>query len=126
MEIPLPDPAKLLQSWMEWERGEVTPGRVMANLKTGGIRDLLEGLAKPAPKGAGKAPKAAHASTSGAVTAPVPPEPSAPKGGPLAGPDKLGLADGPGTLGAPSTEDGPIVADGPGAADDAGTWAPVV
>jgi len=45
MELPEPDPTKLLQSWMEWERGEVTPGRVMANLKTGGMRQLLEGLA---------------------------------------------------------------------------------
>ena len=44
MELPEPDPSKLLQSWMEWERGEVTPGRVMANLKTGGLRQLLEGL----------------------------------------------------------------------------------
>ncbi len=42
MELPAPDPNKLLQSWMEWERGEVTPGRVMANLKTGGLRQLLE------------------------------------------------------------------------------------
>ncbi|HTW06866.1 MAG TPA: hypothetical protein VME46_05125 [Acidimicrobiales bacterium] len=52
MDIPSPDPAKLLQQWMEWERGEVTPGRVMANLKTGGMRQLLEGLASesgPAP-----------------------------------------------------------------------------
>jgi hypothetical protein len=30
---------------MEWERGEETPGRVIANLKTGGLRDLLETLA---------------------------------------------------------------------------------
>ena len=44
MEKPAPDPKKLLQSWMEWERGEVTPGRVMANLKTGGLRELLEDL----------------------------------------------------------------------------------
>jgi hypothetical protein len=29
---------------MEWERGETPPGRVIANLKTGGIRDLLESL----------------------------------------------------------------------------------
>ena len=42
---PLPDPAKLLAWWMEWERGETTPGRVMANLKTGGLRELLEELA---------------------------------------------------------------------------------
>ena len=44
VEVPAPDPTKLLASWMEWERGDVTPGRVMANLKTGGLRDLLESL----------------------------------------------------------------------------------
>ena len=55
MEVPTPDPGKLLQSWMEWERGEVMPGRVMANMKTGGMRVLLEELAeglvarRPAP-----------------------------------------------------------------------------
>jgi len=41
-ERPPPDPEKLLSYWMEWERGEATPGRVMANLKTGGLRELLE------------------------------------------------------------------------------------
>lgn len=41
----MPDPSKLLAQWMEWERGESTPGRVMANLKTGGLRLLLEDLA---------------------------------------------------------------------------------
>ncbi|MEE9416184.1 MAG: hypothetical protein V3V01_12940 [Acidimicrobiales bacterium] len=41
---PAPDPAKLLNQWMEWERGETPPGRVMSNLKTGGIRDLLESM----------------------------------------------------------------------------------
>ena len=51
---PPPDPGKLLDWWMEWERGEATPGRAMANLKTGGLRDLLEQLAQkgqsqPAP-----------------------------------------------------------------------------
>ena len=44
MDRPLPDPAKLLAQWMEWERGEETPGRVMANLKTAGLRVLLEEL----------------------------------------------------------------------------------
>ncbi len=44
MDRPPPDPAKLLESWMEWERGETPPGRVMSNLKTGGLRDLLEAL----------------------------------------------------------------------------------
>lgn len=42
---PLPDPVKLLAQWMEWEKGETPPGRVMANLKTGGLRDVLEQLA---------------------------------------------------------------------------------
>lgn len=45
MDRPPPDPAKLLAQWMEWETGETTPGRVMANMKTGGLRDLLEELA---------------------------------------------------------------------------------
>ena len=44
MDRPAPDPAKLLDAWMEWERGEALPGRVMSNLKTGGLRDLLEDL----------------------------------------------------------------------------------
>jgi hypothetical protein len=29
---------------MEWERGESTPGRVMADLKNGGLPDLLRSL----------------------------------------------------------------------------------
>lgn len=45
MDIPPPDPVKLLAFWMEWERGETPPGRVMSNLKTGGMRELLEQLA---------------------------------------------------------------------------------
>lgn len=44
MDIPPPDPEKLLASWMEWERGETTPGRVMADLKTGGLPELLRQL----------------------------------------------------------------------------------
>ena len=44
MDRPAPDPAKLLDAWMEWERGEALPGRVMSNLKTGGLRDVLEDL----------------------------------------------------------------------------------
>jgi len=46
MDIPPPDPEKLLAAWMEWERGEVTPGRVMATLKTGGLPELLRSLAE--------------------------------------------------------------------------------
>ncbi len=48
METPLTDPKKLLEHWMEWERGEATPGRVMANLKTAGLRQVLEQLAQAA------------------------------------------------------------------------------
>ena len=44
MDRPPPDPAKLLDHWMEWERGEATPGTVMKNLKVGGLRELLEAL----------------------------------------------------------------------------------
>ena len=44
MDKPLPDPRKLLTDWMEWEKGETPPGKVMSNLKTHGLRDLLESL----------------------------------------------------------------------------------
>jgi len=42
MDTPPPDPAALLATWMEWERGETTPGKVLADLKRGGMRQLLE------------------------------------------------------------------------------------
>ncbi|MDY7101878.1 MAG: hypothetical protein S0880_11885 [Actinomycetota bacterium] len=45
MDRPPPDPAKLLAHWMEWERGETPPGRTLANLKTGGLRQVLEQMA---------------------------------------------------------------------------------
>jgi hypothetical protein len=44
MDRPPPDPAKLLAAWMEWERGETPPGKVISNLKTAGMRELLESL----------------------------------------------------------------------------------
>ncbi len=44
MDRPAPDPAKLLADWMEWEKGETPPGKVIANLKTHGMRDLLDSL----------------------------------------------------------------------------------
>jgi len=44
MDITPPDPEKLLAAWMEWESGDETPGRVMANLKTAGMPDLLRQL----------------------------------------------------------------------------------
>ena len=48
---PVPDPSKLLAFWNEWERGETPPGRVMSNLKTHGLRDLLETLLAATPEG---------------------------------------------------------------------------
>ena len=44
MDRPPPDPQKLLGAWMEWERGETPPGRVMSTMKTAGMRELLESL----------------------------------------------------------------------------------
>ena len=49
MDLPPADPKKLLAYWMEWEKGETPPGKVMSNLKTGGMRELLEQLAEGAP-----------------------------------------------------------------------------
>ena len=46
-ERPPPEPRKLLDALMEWERGEEMPGRVLANLKKAGLRELLESLADP-------------------------------------------------------------------------------
>lgn len=43
-ERPAPDPAKLLGFWMEWEKGAATPGQTLADLKKGGLRDVLEAL----------------------------------------------------------------------------------
>jgi hypothetical protein len=45
MDRPPAEPVKLLAFWMEWERGETPPGQVMANLKTAGLKELLEELA---------------------------------------------------------------------------------
>lgn len=56
MEIPPPDPAKLLEAWMEWERGDTPPGRVIANLKTGGMRELLEALVAAGSSSAAASP----------------------------------------------------------------------
>lgn len=58
MDRPPPDPAKLLDAWMEWERGETPPGRVISNLKTAGLRELLEQLASGEEPGQVDAPDA--------------------------------------------------------------------
>lgn len=55
MDRPPPEPAKLLAYWMEWEKGEAAPGRVLSNLKTGGLRDVLEGLVAQAEAAAAEA-----------------------------------------------------------------------
>ena len=39
---PAPDPANLLEEWNKWEKGEMEPGRLLANLKKGGMKELLE------------------------------------------------------------------------------------
>lgn len=44
MDQSPPDPAKLLAFWLEWERGETPPGRVLSNLKTGGMLKMFEDL----------------------------------------------------------------------------------
>lgn len=44
MEHPVPSPAALLAFWMEWEKGDVTPGKVLSDLKRSGMRELLESL----------------------------------------------------------------------------------
>ncbi len=44
MDRPSPDPVKLLSWWDEWERGETPPGKVLANLKTAGLPELLQRL----------------------------------------------------------------------------------
>lgn len=43
-EPPLPDLAKMLTAWEEWERGEQAPGKVLANLKTAGFHTVLRSL----------------------------------------------------------------------------------
>ncbi|MBC8364598.1 MAG: hypothetical protein H8E59_06320 [Actinobacteria bacterium] len=38
---PEPDPAKLAGQFAEWVRGETLPGRMLANLKTGRMPEVL-------------------------------------------------------------------------------------
>lgn len=44
-EPPAPDLAKLISAWEEFERGEQPPGKVLANLKTAGLPQVLRQLA---------------------------------------------------------------------------------
>jgi len=41
---PPPDLRKLQAAWEEWERGEQSPGKVLANLKTAGLGTVLAQL----------------------------------------------------------------------------------
>jgi hypothetical protein len=43
-ERPAPDVSKLITAWEEWERGEQLPGKVLANLKTAGLAEVLKDL----------------------------------------------------------------------------------
>ena len=43
-ERPAPDLTKLMSAWEEFERGEQPPGKVLANLKTAGLPDVLQEL----------------------------------------------------------------------------------
>ena len=43
-ERPAPDLQKLIAAWEQFEAGEETPGRVLANLKTAGLAEVLREL----------------------------------------------------------------------------------
>ena len=43
-ERPAPDLAKILTAWEEWERGEQNPGKVLTNMKTAGLAEVLREL----------------------------------------------------------------------------------
>jgi hypothetical protein len=43
-EAPAPDLQKLIAAWEEWEKGDQQPGRVLANMKTAGLPQVLRQL----------------------------------------------------------------------------------
>jgi hypothetical protein len=43
-EAPAPDLQKIISAWEEWERGDQQPGRVLANMKTAGLPQVLQQL----------------------------------------------------------------------------------
>ena len=43
---PAPDLQKLITAWEQFEVGEEAPGRVLANLKTAGLPEVLQQLAE--------------------------------------------------------------------------------
>lgn len=45
-DAPPPDITKLLAAWEEFERGEQSPGKVLAKMKTAGLAQVLSQLAQ--------------------------------------------------------------------------------
>lgn len=45
-ERPGPDLIKLIAAWESWETGEESPGKVLANLKTAGLGEVLAQLSE--------------------------------------------------------------------------------
>jgi hypothetical protein len=45
-DLPPPDLTKLIAAWEEFERGEQTPGKVLAKMKTAGLAQVLAQLAQ--------------------------------------------------------------------------------
>jgi hypothetical protein len=43
-EQPPPDLVKIVAAWEAWEKGEESPGRVLADMKTAGLPAVLEQL----------------------------------------------------------------------------------
>lgn len=41
---PVPDLTKLVNAWEAFERGDELPGKVLANLKTAGLSEVLAAL----------------------------------------------------------------------------------
>ena len=41
-ERPAPDLTKIIAAWQEFERGEETPGKVLANMKMAGLTDVFD------------------------------------------------------------------------------------
>lgn len=45
-DTPPPDLTKLITAWEQWESGEELPGKVLANLKTAGLPEVLRQLSE--------------------------------------------------------------------------------
>jgi hypothetical protein len=43
-DVPAPDLGKIIAAWEDWERGDESPGRVMATMKTAGLAQILQQL----------------------------------------------------------------------------------